>query len=136
MGRSGAACFRERDCEPDLWCADNVCAMRAAKGAECSPGSGECQAGLACNPTTHSCDTRPSANPGAACDSFTVCRGGSCVCDGGLCASTNDALDRGNCSTLIADGQACDPTSLAARCDDFAICQKGTCQGLNKFACE
>ena len=42
----------------------------------------------------------------------------------------------GKCSTIIADGQACDVKSETGSCDDYAKCISGTCQIFDPSTCK
>lgn len=127
---AGAACSSNSDCQqPDLGCVAKVCKARVGDGAACTSQS-ECKTGLACNPATSKCGTRPNAKAGAPCDVFTVCDAGSCVI-----TSQSGNGGTGTCPTIIADRQPCNSEIRTAVCDQFASCKQGTCKVADASAC-
>ncbi len=98
LGREGAFCNWNGDCEPNLWCDWNVarCEQRRVAGSFCSYDE-ECLSGLTCADGL-------CATPGQAGER---CAGGFYCADGLTCVA-------GTCGGGVARGEPCDSAACAA----------------------
>lgn len=122
----GERCDSHTWCAVDTICQNGTCAAHMGLGDECDEASGQsfCDSmrGLACNPTTHRCETYLASNAGEPCgqvnDTHRDCTFGS-VCQ-------LESTTTGTCHPQVVTGQACND-SMGSICYDYDECANGVC---------
>lgn len=124
----GETCGPQSTCGDGTVCSQGTCVLAGA-GAACKLHQ-DCAYPYACNGISKKCEERVVALPGAPCGK--TASGGWAECAGSDC-NLDDGASTGTCSTVVADGAACDATHT---CKLLSTCAGGFCMPPVQVVCK